>query len=282
MHYRGIMDSRDADWYDTVLKECSSLDINDFLHDVSPYVTNRPLPLYRAVATVGGQGTPSTFTLPVQLVETDIFEEFHETRLPRIPNIQISVGMSRTWTPLLGKAVGDSTNSGLWRELYLDLTSLVIQVRQHCMVQSRYSQVEDTSHNSGEMLVHPDPLMSRIALGFRGSYRKRGARCARKVVICIRRMCHPLHRSEVVTLAQPMNCLRILGLVILPLMRLVMLMLQLLFSKSRTKTIVHSQNVVQWSWTMRLQGWICSLMRRPLPGLPLTLHLQLQLLCRLQ
>jgi hypothetical protein len=32
MHYRGIVDSRDAEWYDAVLDECSSLDVNDFLH----------------------------------------------------------------------------------------------------------------------------------------------------------------------------------------------------------------------------------------------------------
>jgi hypothetical protein len=54
MHYRGIVDTRDADWYDTVLKECLSLDVNDFLHDVSSYVTNRPLPPYYAAATTGG------------------------------------------------------------------------------------------------------------------------------------------------------------------------------------------------------------------------------------
>jgi hypothetical protein len=39
--------------------------------------------------------------------------------------------------------------------------------------------------NNGEMLVHPNPLMSRIVLGFRGSCREGGKRCARQVVICI-------------------------------------------------------------------------------------------------
>jgi hypothetical protein len=48
------------------------------------------------------------------------------------------------------------------------------------------------------------------------------------------------------------------------------------------KDDLRSHKVVQWSWTMRLQGWIYSLMWRPLPGLPPTLHLQLQLLYRLQ
>jgi hypothetical protein len=75
--------------------------------------------------------------------------------------------------------------------------------------------------------VHPDPLMSQSALGFRGSCREEGARCARQVVICIWRMCHPLQRSQVVTPVRPMNCLRMLGLVILSLMRLATLMHQL-------------------------------------------------------
>jgi hypothetical protein len=65
MHYRGIMDICDADWYDTVLKECSSLEINNFLHDVSLYVTNQLLPPYCVAATVGGQGAPSTSAPPV-------------------------------------------------------------------------------------------------------------------------------------------------------------------------------------------------------------------------
>jgi hypothetical protein len=87
MHYRGIVDICDADWYDTVLKECSSLDVNDFLYVISPYVTNWLLPLYRAATTAGGQDAPSTFIPPVRLVEIDIFDESHETRLPRYPNI---------------------------------------------------------------------------------------------------------------------------------------------------------------------------------------------------
>jgi hypothetical protein len=87
MHYRGIVDSRDAEWYGAVLKECSSLDINDFLHDVSPYVTNRLLPPYHGAVTAASQGAPSTSTPPVRFVESDTFEAAHETRLPRYPNI---------------------------------------------------------------------------------------------------------------------------------------------------------------------------------------------------
>jgi hypothetical protein len=87
MHYRGIVDICDIDWYDTVLKEYSSLDVNDFLHDVSLYVTNQPLPLYHAVAIAGGQGAPSTSAPPVRLVETEIFHDSHERRRPQYPDI---------------------------------------------------------------------------------------------------------------------------------------------------------------------------------------------------
>jgi hypothetical protein len=100
------------------------------------------------------------------------------------------------------------------------------------------------SHNSGEMLLYPDPLMLRVVLGFRGSDMEIGARCARQVVNCIRRLCHPLQWSKVVTPARPINYLRILSLVILPLMKLAILMLQFLLSVSRMKAIVHNQNVV--------------------------------------
>jgi hypothetical protein len=87
MHYRGIVDSSDVDWYDVVLKQCSTLDVNDFLHDISPYVTNRPLPPFRAAATSGSQGAPSTSTPPVQLVEIEIFHDSHERRRPQYPDI---------------------------------------------------------------------------------------------------------------------------------------------------------------------------------------------------
>jgi hypothetical protein len=87
MHYRGIVDICDIDWYDTVLKEYSSLDVNDFLHDVSLYVTNQPLPLYHAVAIAGGQGAPSTSAPPVRLVETEILHDSHERRLFQYPDI---------------------------------------------------------------------------------------------------------------------------------------------------------------------------------------------------
>ena len=108
------------------------------------------------------------------------------------PNIQILVAMSLIRAPLLGKAVGDSTNLDLWREPYQDLTFLVIPVRHHFMALSWYPRVEDTSYNSGEMLVYPDPIMSQIAQSIRGLYREGGAHCTHQAVNCIRQMCHPL------------------------------------------------------------------------------------------
>jgi hypothetical protein len=87
MHYCGIVDAGDSEWYDKVLKACSSLDVNDFLHDVSPYVTNRPLPPYRVATTSGSQGAPSTSAPPVRLVESEIFHDSHEKRRPQYPNV---------------------------------------------------------------------------------------------------------------------------------------------------------------------------------------------------
>ena len=45
LNYWTIVDPVDVKWYTAILKECTKLDINDFLHDVSLYVTNRLLPL---------------------------------------------------------------------------------------------------------------------------------------------------------------------------------------------------------------------------------------------
>jgi hypothetical protein len=36
MHYRGIVDSRDAEWYDAVLDEHLSLDVNDLRMTLDP------------------------------------------------------------------------------------------------------------------------------------------------------------------------------------------------------------------------------------------------------
>jgi hypothetical protein len=97
MHYHGIVDSCDAEWYDAVLDECSLLDVNDFLHDVSLYVTNRPLPPYWEAVTATSQGAPSTSAPPVQFIESDIFEAAHETRLLQYPDIngdELYMGMS--------------------------------------------------------------------------------------------------------------------------------------------------------------------------------------------
>jgi hypothetical protein len=44
LNYRGIIDLTDVEWYTVILEECKLLNINDFLHNVSPYVVNRTLP----------------------------------------------------------------------------------------------------------------------------------------------------------------------------------------------------------------------------------------------
>ena len=34
------MDPTDLEWYTAILEDCKSLDINDFLYDVNPYMVN--------------------------------------------------------------------------------------------------------------------------------------------------------------------------------------------------------------------------------------------------
>jgi hypothetical protein len=40
LHYHGIMDARDLQWFLWILEHCKSIDMNDFLHNVSPYVVS--------------------------------------------------------------------------------------------------------------------------------------------------------------------------------------------------------------------------------------------------
>jgi hypothetical protein len=57
-----------------MLEECDLLDINNFLHDVSPYVVNQTRPPYRVPATSPPQRAPSSTAPPVHFVESEIFE----------------------------------------------------------------------------------------------------------------------------------------------------------------------------------------------------------------
>jgi hypothetical protein len=73
LNYRGIMDPTDLEWYIAILEECKSLDINDFLHNVSPYVVNRTLPPQRAApSNVSNSSRPATVPHR-RLVETEFF-----------------------------------------------------------------------------------------------------------------------------------------------------------------------------------------------------------------
>jgi hypothetical protein len=86
LDYRGIVDTRDLDWFKAMLEECNSLDVNDFWHDVTPYVTDHPLPTYRATAVflprVGATSSPP----PMRYVETDKFELHSWTSQERFAN----------------------------------------------------------------------------------------------------------------------------------------------------------------------------------------------------
>jgi hypothetical protein len=44
LHYQGIVDAPDLEWYTAILEECKSFNINDFLYNVSPYMVTRSLP----------------------------------------------------------------------------------------------------------------------------------------------------------------------------------------------------------------------------------------------
>jgi hypothetical protein len=174
----------------------------------------------------------------VQLMETEIFHDSHERRLPNYPDI------SRD-EPYLGTSFGQGGGG------FNQFRSMEIAISGSDFLRnpgpSTLDGTEPVSSSRGyqsQEMVHPDLLMSRSVLGFRGSCRERGACCVRQMVNYIQRMCHPLQRSQVVVPARPMNCLRMLGLVILPLMRLATLMHQLLLSVNRMKKIVRSQNAM--------------------------------------
>jgi hypothetical protein len=77
MHYRGIVDAPDLEWYTPILDECKSLDINDFLHDVSPYVVTQPQ--HAAPSNVSQSARHSTVP-PRRIVESNIFESLERAR----------------------------------------------------------------------------------------------------------------------------------------------------------------------------------------------------------
>jgi hypothetical protein len=73
LNYRGIIDPTDLEWYTAILEECKSLDINDFLHNVGPYVVNRTLPPQRAASSNVSDSSRPVAVPRRRLVETDIF-----------------------------------------------------------------------------------------------------------------------------------------------------------------------------------------------------------------
>ena len=83
----------DMEWYTSILEECKLLDINDFLHDVSPYVVNHTLPPQRAASSnVCDLSRPAAVPRR-RLVEMDIFgsgetmQERSSTPLQDTPNL---------------------------------------------------------------------------------------------------------------------------------------------------------------------------------------------------
>jgi hypothetical protein len=101
LNYRGIIDPTDLKWYTAILEECKSLDMNDFLHNVSPYVVNRTLPPQQAASSnVSDSSRPAAVPCR-RLVETDIF------RLGEMARERSSA--PRQDTPNLGTFLGEGS-----------------------------------------------------------------------------------------------------------------------------------------------------------------------------
>jgi hypothetical protein len=75
------MDPLDLEWYTAILNECKSLDINDFLHDISPYVVTQPLPLQRAEPTNISNSTRLVVVPRRRIVESEIFQSAETGRV---------------------------------------------------------------------------------------------------------------------------------------------------------------------------------------------------------
>jgi hypothetical protein len=73
LNYWDIIDPTDLEWYNAILEECKSLDINDFLHNVSPYVVTRTLPPQQAASSNVSDSNRPAAVPRRRLVETDIF-----------------------------------------------------------------------------------------------------------------------------------------------------------------------------------------------------------------
>jgi hypothetical protein len=73
LNYWGIIDPTDLEWYTAILDECKSLEINDFLYNVSPYVVNRTLPPQRAASSNVSDSSRPVVVPRRCLIETDIF-----------------------------------------------------------------------------------------------------------------------------------------------------------------------------------------------------------------
>jgi hypothetical protein len=74
------MDPTDLEWYTTILDKCKSLDINDFLHNVSPYVVNHMLPPQRAAPSNVSDSSRPVAVPRCRLVETEIVGSGETTR----------------------------------------------------------------------------------------------------------------------------------------------------------------------------------------------------------
>jgi hypothetical protein len=70
LHYHSIVDACDLQWFSWMLEHCKLLDMNDFLHNESPYVVSQVRPQYCAPSTVALQYAPSSGAPHVHFVES--------------------------------------------------------------------------------------------------------------------------------------------------------------------------------------------------------------------
>jgi hypothetical protein len=68
------VDAPNLEWFTAILEECKSFDINDFLHDVNPYMVTRLLPPQCTAPTNISQSTRASVVPPRRIGKSDIFE----------------------------------------------------------------------------------------------------------------------------------------------------------------------------------------------------------------
>jgi hypothetical protein len=108
------VDAPDLEWYIVILDECKSLDINDFLYDVSPYMVTRSLPPQRAASSNVSQSACHSVVPPCRIVKSDIFVSV-ECQRRRARDPLIPERILHPWAHYMEKGAEDLTSLGPYR-----------------------------------------------------------------------------------------------------------------------------------------------------------------------